>query len=167
MFSTVFVDYYGYRKECYEHSDIAVYGHIFKGLPWSTKNKSDAQWVVKSFPGVPFVRYEGSGSKLYDIKDAGRVMGQAHDYEERAVDPTIKPVYILKRERGTVNGNPRIRHYRSVVADLETNDEIIVNNVFAFTWWTIGGEAYGASNKKICFDQNAVEKIQKAFRSKE
>lgn len=166
-FYSTFWDYYVYRKQCYEHSDVAVYSAVVKGLPWEAESKSDAQWIVRNFPDVPFVRYEGKNSDLYDLRDAGRVMGRAHDYEEKIADLDIKPAYFLKRNSGNVKGSSRIRYYRSAVVDMQRNDEVIVTSIFAFTWWTIGGEAYGVSNKTTCFDPDAIEKIQKAFKSKE
>ena len=131
-------------------------------MPWATKDESDAKWIVKSFPAVPFVRYEDRQGKPYDLYDNGRVMGLAHDYKIISPNPTVSAGYFLKRESFELSS--RTRNYRLTVSDMHTGSELVVINTFYFTWWTLGGNAYGVSYKVNCYDSKAIEKIRAAFK---
>lgn len=166
-FSDTILDYSLYRKLCFMEGDVAIKGPIKKGAPWLAQSKSDAEWAARNFPAIPFVRYESENATWYDVRDAGVVMGRAHEYEEKKADLSVEPLYMLKREDGVIGSGDRIRYYRLTISDLHSGATLAIDNVFGFTWWTLGGAAYGAKSNSICFDPDAVNKIRKAFKSKD
>ena len=165
--SGVLMDYQTYRRLCAEEGKVTINEPILSGLAWQTKEKSDAQWIVKNFPGVPFARYEKYHEKLYDLRDAGQALGRAHNYEVKEADLSLRPRYILKRQGGNINGGSRVRYYATTVFDSQQKNIVIESKVFGFTWWVLGDSPYGLTSTSTCFDPHAIEKIKKSFESRE
>ena len=155
------IGYYQFKERCEKEGGFSSFGKVDHAQGWLAEDESEAEFIVFSFPNVPFARFKSKNGEWWDVKFKGGGRWRSESY---LVQPARngKVGYKLSHYYENVADSIRLRRSIDALIEVGADKTVFKYTSFDFTWTDPNKTLLGRSGVIQC---PAAKDMVKSFRS--
>lgn len=147
--SDIPIGYYQFKEMCRKEGGLSIYGEIDRTQGWVAEDESEAEFIVFSFPNVPFARFKSRKGEWWDVRFKGGGRWRSESYLVQPASDGEVGYKLTHYYEGVADA---IRLHRSIDAlnEIRTGKVVLKYTSFDFTWTDPNRTLLGRSGVVQC-----------------